>query len=211
MKLTTRQITLWADKLRDLAAQGLQYSTNMYDQERYTKIQDVVMEMFTVATNWSLEELVPLRQTLFSRPSPILSGDAAIINEKGQILLIQRSDNKMWAMPGGMLEVGETPSEGVIRETFEETGLKCKVVALVGIFDSRFCGTTYPLQLYQIVFLCKPLDDNKLDAPSHLQESLDIKWFNEDDLPTNIDPGHVSRIPEVYRVWRGDQIPYFDK
>jgi ADP-ribose pyrophosphatase YjhB (NUDIX family) len=210
MKLKTKQITLWADQLRDLAAQGLQYSTNTYDQERYTKIQDLVIEMLSVVTDSSLEDLIPLRQTLFSRPSPLLAGDAAIINKMGQILLIQRSDNRMWAMPGGMLEVGETPSEGVLRETFEETGLKCEVTALVGVFDSRFCGTLYPLQLYHILFLCSPLENFEMEKPPHPHESLDIKWFNEDKLPNNIDPGHISRIPEAFRIWHGDTIPYFD-
>jgi len=210
MTLPSKQIATWADLLRDLAAQGLNFSTNSYDKERYAKIQDLVIEMLTFATNWSLEELVPHRETFFSRPSPIMTGDAAIINESGQILLIQRSDNHLWAMPGGLLEVGETPSEGVLREVFEETGLFCKVTALVGLFDSRFCGTTHPFQLYQIVFLCKILDDAEVMEPPHKHESLGLKWFDEISLPENMDPGHISRISEAFRLWHGDPTPFFD-
>ena len=166
--------------------------------------------MLAFATNWTSEELVPLQETFFTRPSPILTGDAAIINDAGQILLIQRADNHLWAMPGGMLEVGETPSEGVLRETFEETGLKCEVIAFVGLFDSRFCGTTYPLHLYHVVFLCKPLDEIEAVTAPHRHESLDKQWFNERALPANIDLGHISRIPEAFRVWHGDLEPFFD-
>jgi mutator protein MutT len=210
MGLPVKQIALWADQLRDLAAQGLSYSTNTYDQERYAKIQQLVIEMLTFSTNWSEEELIPLRETFFSRPSPIMTGDGAIINEEGQILLIQRVDNHLWAMPGGMLEVGETPSEGVIREIFEETGIRCKVTALVGLFDSRFCGTTYPLQLYHIVFLCQQLENTEVVEAPHKHESLNKKWFDEKDLPVNVDPGHISRIPEAFRLWHGDPKPFFD-
>ena len=144
----SREVALWADKIRDISALGLHYSENIYDQERYENLQQLAIEMLSVATDWSEEELIPLKETFFSRPTPLMTGDAAIINEKGQILLIKRRDNQLWAMPGGLLEVGETPAEGVLREVFEETGLKCQITTLVGIFDSRLCGTTHPLHLY---------------------------------------------------------------
>ncbi|MHA1543144.1 MAG: hypothetical protein ACTSQH_09225, partial [Candidatus Hodarchaeales archaeon] len=67
-----------------------------------------------------------------------------------------------------------------------------------------------PLQLFQLVFLCEPITDVDIATPSHEQETLDIRWFSEESLPSNIDPGHVSRIPEAFRVWHGDNRPYFD-
>jgi len=42
-------------------------------------------------------------------------------------------------------------------------------------------------------------------------EILAKGWFSEDALPDNIDPGHISRIPEAFRVWHGDQRAYFDR
>jgi ADP-ribose pyrophosphatase YjhB (NUDIX family) len=204
-----KQIAFWADKLRDISTLGLKFSKDIYDQERYREIQDIAMTMLAYATNTSLDRFEPIRTTIFSRPSPLVGGDAAVIDSTGHILLIQRADNKMWAMPGGLLEVGETPIEGVLREVVEETGYKCKPISLIGIFDSRLCGTTYPLHLYHFTFLCVPADENP-NFPQHKQESLDIKWFHEDSLPGNIDPGHRTRIPEAFRVWRGDQRPYFD-
>ncbi|UCE14903.1 MAG: NUDIX hydrolase N-terminal domain-containing protein [Candidatus Heimdallarchaeota archaeon] len=208
--LSMKKIALWADKLRDITAMGLKYSNNVYDQERYQKIQDIALAMFATAADKSLTDLEPLKTDFFSRPGPLVGGDAAVINDSGQILLIQRVDNSMWAMPGGLLEVGETPAEGVLREVVEETGVQCQVIALIGAFDSRFCGTTYPHHLYQLMFLCKPLNNEKLTTPSHKHESLNIEWFKEHSLPVNIDPGHISRIPEAFRVWKGDTRAFFD-
>ena len=73
-----------------------------------------------------------------------------------------------------------------------------------------FCGSRrYTIQF---VFLCKPLNDGRpAETPSHAIEVLDARWFPEHGLPDDIDPGHVRRIPEAFRVWRGDGRPHFDR
>jgi len=131
------KIALWADRLRDVSAQGLRFAENNYDKTRYRAIQDTAMEMYALASGETLESLEPLRETLFSRPTPFTVGDAAVIDSAGRILLMQRTDDHKWAMPGGALEVGETPAAGVVREAFEETGVHSQAIALVGVFDSR--------------------------------------------------------------------------
>jgi ADP-ribose pyrophosphatase YjhB (NUDIX family) len=205
------QIAHWADQLRDLSAMGLHFTKSIYDRASYQKVQDIAMAMMALATNESLERIEPLRAPIFSRPTPIAVGDAAIIDDAGQILLIQRADNEKWAMPGGALEVGETPAVGVIREALVETGVSCQAVALVGVFDSRLCGTVSRHYLYQFVFLCQPVSQPGAKEASHAHEVLDVCWFAENALPTDIDPGHVSRIPEAFRVWHGDTRPFFDR
>ena len=210
MMLPAEQIALWADKLRDISATSLMFPSTIYDNEGSIKIQEISMSMMAFATGNNLSQLQPLQANFFSRPTPLVSGDAAVIDTSGRILLIQRSDNKLWAMPGGFLEVGESPSVGVLRELLEETGLVCKARTLVGVFDSLYTGSSYPLQIFQLVFLCEPLTDENVVIPSHKLETLDIQWFSEQSLPSNIDPNHVSRIPEAFRVWRGDFQPYFD-
>ena len=203
-------IALWADKLRDVSAMGLLFCESVHDREAFRAVQAVAMEMLALATGQSWEQIEPLRATVFSRPTPVAVGDAAVIDAKGRILLVQRADNAMWAMPGGALEVGETPAEGVVREALEETGVECRAVYLVGVFDSRFCGTQSSHHLYQFVFLCEPMDPGKTRQASHAVEVLDVGWFPEDGLPDGIDPGHRSRIPEAFRVWRGDSRVFFD-
>jgi ADP-ribose pyrophosphatase YjhB (NUDIX family) len=199
---------LWADRLRDISAQGLQFAENNYDKTRYREIQDTAMEMYALASGETLEKLEPLRETLFTRHTPLTAGDAAVIDSAGRILLMQRTDDHKWALPAGGLEVGETPVDGVLREVFEETGVRCQAVALVGVFDSRLCGYYSRHHIYIITFLCRPIGD----IPSHFQgdETLDTGWFAEDALPEALHPGVQKRIPEAFRVWRGDQRTYFD-
>lgn len=205
-----QQLAYWADKLRHLSAMGLRFSQNQYDRDNYRTVQEVAMAMLALATGESLDEMEPLRAPIFSRPTPITVADAAVIDEVGRILLIQRADNGKWAMPGGAIEVGETPAEGAIRETLEETGVLTRATALVGVHDSRLCDTQTRHHLYHLLFLCQPLNNGEAGEPSHAIEVLDVRWFAEDALPEELDPGHVRRIPEAYRVWHGDREAYFD-
>jgi len=204
------QIALWADRLRDISAMGLHFAKNIHDEEAFRVVQTIAMEMLALATGESVEQMEPLRASVFSRPTPMATGDAAVIDDRGRILLVKRADNGKWAMPGGALEVGETPAEGVVREALEETGVRCRAVSLIGVFDSRFCGTTSRHHLYQFTFLCEPLNEGAPEKPSHGLEVLDAGWFPEGGLPEAIDPGHVSRIPEAFRVWHGDRRVFFD-
>jgi 8-oxo-dGTP pyrophosphatase MutT (NUDIX family) len=205
-----QRIALWADRLRDMAALGAHYANNVYDAERYGSLQSLAIEMLAFAVDEPAESLEPLRAPVFARPTPFSCGDAAIIDDVGRILLVQRADNRCWAMPGGACEVGETPAEGALREAYEETGVACEALALVGVFDSRLCGSASRHHLYQFVFLCRPLPQPPQPA-RHAHEVLDARWFAADALPENLDPGHVTRIPVAYAVWRGERGAYFDR
>jgi 8-oxo-dGTP pyrophosphatase MutT (NUDIX family) len=204
-----QQLADWADQLRHLSAMGLYYATNPYDRERYQTLQTLMLEMQALAGGELPTQLEPLRAQIFARPCPFSCADAAIIDDSGRMLLIQRADNQCWAMPGGSLDVGETPAEGAVREAREETGIACEPVQLVGVFDSRFAGGEHRHHLYQFVFLCRPLDDHHV-TPSHANEILAMEWFAEAALPHPLDANHVRRIPYAFAAWRGEQRAFFD-
>lgn len=209
-KTPAEQIALWADQLRAMSAHALRFVDNPYDEERYHRITAIALEMVALSTGDSLADLEPLRDTILSHTTPFAVGDAAIIDDQARILLIRRADNGLWAMPGGVLEVGETAAEGVVREALEESGVYSEAVGLVGIFDSRFCGTKSRHHLYQIVFLCRPLDKPPVALASHAHEVLESAWFADATLPEGIDPGHVTRIPLAFQLYRGERQPFFD-
>ncbi|MEZ4861064.1 MAG: NUDIX hydrolase N-terminal domain-containing protein [Caldilineaceae bacterium] len=206
-----QQIALWADQLRAMAAHGLRFShDDIYNQERYTAIQTIALEMLALASGDTLENIEPLRNTVLAQITPFAVGDAAIMDDAGRLLLIRRADNDLWAMPGGVLEVGETAAAGVVREALEETGVHCEVTGLAGVFDSRHWGGRSRHHLYQFVFLCRPLAKPPVTPPTHAHEVREQAWFAEPELPPDIDPNHMGRIPVVFQVWRGERTAYFD-
>lgn len=209
--LTSPQVALWADQLRDISGRGLHYSDNPYERENYAAIQDIAVAMLAAVSGEPIAELETIRGTVLARPTPYAVGDAAVINDAGEILLIQRADNHLWAMPGGALEVGETPAQGVLREAHEETGVIAEVVSMIGVYDSRLCGTISRHHLYQFLFLCRPVEIAPSHTASHAREALAVGWFAQDELPPDVDPGHITRIPHAFEARRGDGAVFFDR
>lgn len=205
------QIALWADRLSAMSATGLKFTKDFYDHERYEIIQQITLEMLALANGQQLDELEPLRQTLMVHPTPFVAGTAAVIDEDGTILLQRRADNFLWGMPGGAMEVGETPAHGVVREVLEETGIRCEPIALVGVYDNRLWEARVAQHLYKFTFLCRPLDGkNRAQPASHMLETVEIGWFAEHDLPEKLVEGHRPRINHAFQAWRGKQRAYFD-
>jgi ADP-ribose pyrophosphatase YjhB (NUDIX family) len=68
--------------------------------------------------------------------SIVPSVTAVITDESGALLLIHRTDNDLWALPGGGVDPGESVSDAVVREVQEETGLDIEVGDLSGIYTN---------------------------------------------------------------------------
>ena len=204
------QIALWADELRDISSLGLMFSDDIHDKDRYKRIQDISIGMTSIVTNTQLEDLEPLRKPIFSRPTPLSASDGAIIDDSGKILLVQRGDNESWSMPGGALEVGETPSEGVIREILEETGFQCQVKKLIGVYDSRLVSLDSSFHIYLFTFLCSIVIDAEQIDRQFPDEIIKLDWFPEDGLPKPIHRGHHERIIASFKCWKNDAPVYFD-
>lgn len=73
-------------------------------------------------------------------------GCSAIIfdEDREKILLTRRADNGQWCLPSGRVDPGESVSEACIREVWEETGLRVRLVRLVGVYSSPHRISTYP-------------------------------------------------------------------
>jgi ADP-ribose pyrophosphatase YjhB (NUDIX family) len=72
------------------------------------------------------------------------AASAIVVDQAGRILLHRRTDNELWSIPGGGMEVGERIADTVVREVREETGLEVEPEAIVGIYSdpSMWSSTT---------------------------------------------------------------------
>lgn len=203
-----------ADELRAIANAGMKWSENGYDRERYAHILKASAELVATIENVSAEEIYRKYTSNLDHLSPILCVEAAVFRDN-KILLIQRSDDHTWAMPGGLLEVGESPAQGAERELWEEAGLRGKADRLLGLFDTRFWPSRSRMQLCIALFLIQAegapgLHSGVEDRLSSLKETLDVGFFDENHLP-ELNVGHTARVPLTFRLARGEmETPYFD-
>lgn len=194
-----------ADKLRGVANMGLRYANNEYDEERFQKVLLASAEIVSVLEQLSPEEVLAQYQGDFDHISPHAGAEAALFRD-GKLLLIQRWDSKRWAIPGGLVDIGETLAQAASRELEEETGIRGTPTRLLGIFDSLRWKAALRRQLYLAVFQVEASEVN----PVRTSEALDVGFFGEDELPP-LDTWHAYRVPVVFKLHRGEiPAPLFD-
>lgn len=111
--------------------------------------------------------------------SLVPAASAIVVDNKGDILLIRRSDNKLWSIPGGKMEIGESLSETVVREVQEETGLQTRPIRVIGIYSSPRSVVAYEdgevRQQFSVCFECEPTAGSIQTS----DESLEVAFYNE--------------------------------
>ncbi len=131
---TPQELYQIADELRAIASNGLRNAEIGYDKERYEMVLKSSARLVAALENTSFETVYAQYTAGLPHLSPILCVEAAVLRE-GKILLIQRRDDRMWALPGGVAEVGESLAQAAERELWEEAGARGKAVQLLGVFD----------------------------------------------------------------------------
>jgi ADP-ribose pyrophosphatase YjhB (NUDIX family) len=120
---------------------------------------------------------------------------AVVTDEQGRLLLIRRTDNDLWSIPGGGMEPGETLRQAVRREVAEETGMSCEVTGLVGIYSDPGHVAAYDdgevRQEFSICFTTQLLGGNIRTS----KESSEVRFVPIQELPNyNIHPSILLRI-----------------
>jgi len=168
-------------RIRALAQVGLIYSTNEYDTDRYNELLDISNSMTSLITNVKPSVIAESFTIEKEYITPKVDVRGVIFNEQDEILLVKEKADNKWSLPGGWAEVGYSPTEGVVKEVQEETGLNVRPIRLLAVLDKR-CHP-YPPALhyvYKIFIQCEVKDGNL----STTFDILDVGYFKQNDLPT---------------------------
>ncbi|MGH2707462.1 MAG: NUDIX domain-containing protein [Actinomycetota bacterium] len=107
---------------------------------------------------------------------------SAIVCDDDKILLLRRSDNSLWTIPGGAMEIGETIRQTVTREVREETGLDVEPISIVGVYSDPGHVVEFSngevRQQFSICFVCRIIGG----SPSPGPEATKVGFFAHEDI-----------------------------
>jgi ADP-ribose pyrophosphatase YjhB (NUDIX family) len=115
--------------------------------------------------------------------SIVPSVNVVVTNEAGEVLLIRRSDNDNWAVPGGAVDLGESVAQAAVRETQEESGIDCQITGVVGIYSDPkhvilYTSNGEVRQEFSILLTATATGGQ----PTPSSESSDVRWVKVGEL-----------------------------
>jgi 8-oxo-dGTP pyrophosphatase MutT (NUDIX family) len=132
---------------------------------------------------------------------------AFVRDRTGRVLMIQRSDNGRWALPGGGHDVGESIRDTVVREVREETGIEVEVVELSGIYTAPGHVMQYDdgevRQQFSLCFRARPVG-GELRTSS---ETIQVRWVDPAHLE-NLDVHPTMRLRIEHAMYDSRAAPY---
>lgn len=116
--------------------------------------------------------------TGYATPKVVSRG--AVFDERGRILMVRETADDRWTLPGGWIDVGESPASAVEREVQEETGYTVRAVKLAALFD-KLAHAHPPSSHHALLafFVC----DLRSGEPTPSIETSAVGWFERERLP----------------------------
>ncbi|MBW8825519.1 MAG: NUDIX hydrolase N-terminal domain-containing protein [Acidobacteria bacterium] len=208
--VTEADLLRWSEALAGIARTGLGFTESLYERERFEEVLKVAADIRVAAgSHFDVDDLVHEWQKQVGKgvagyATPKIGVGGVVGNDKGELLLIKRADSGVWLYPTGWADVGYSPSEVVVKEVFEETGIECVPERIIGVLDNLRAGITR-IPLYSLVFHCRAVGG---ELNPHPLECADAGWFSEDDLPSPL-AGIDRWGPNAFAALRGEPVDVF--
>lgn len=191
----------WAKQLAALAQNGLTYSDNAYEIERYEQIRRIAAEMMAAGFELDTKTFLDLFPREKGYETPKVDVRGAVFRDD-RILLVREKLDGGWTLPGGWADPCQTPSEAVVREIFEESGFEARVTKLAAVCDrsKHPHRPLMPFHIYKLFFLCEITGG----APAESHETTGVEFFAESEVPEQLSisrtlPFQIVRMFEHHR------------
>jgi len=131
--------------------------------------------------------------------NPIPASCLVVVDDLNRVLLVKRSVEPkigFWCLPGGFMELNETPEQAALRELEEETGLVGKIEVLLGLYAT-------PSALYHTILMLGYLIKSYTGTLVAGDDAMDAAWFLFDELPEIAFESHLNFI-RIYNAGYAD-------
>ena len=145
----------WARKVQAIAQNGLLFSKVSFDRDRYTQLKDLSDSILAAELDIPLGKARALWEKEDGYVTPKVDVRGGVFDGDRVLLVRERSDGR-WTLPGGWVDVNDTPSDAVVREIFEESGYRAKATKLAMLVDkNRHPHPPSVHHIYKLFFLCE--------------------------------------------------------
>ncbi|MEV6844945.1 NUDIX domain-containing protein [Actinoplanes sp. NPDC051411] len=143
------------------------------------------------------EFVLTLREKIGHDPLPLVGAIAVVFDARDRVLMVRRADDQQWTLVTGIIEPGEEPAVGALREIEEETGVTAEVERLLGVTARDLATLPNGDQVWwtSILFRCRHVSG---EARVNDDESIDAGWFEIADIPKL--PPHQARALALARA-----------
>lgn len=196
-------------RIKAIADTGLMYSTNEYDKERYTELQEISFQLLQQISRKPIELLKEIFPTAKDYPTVKVDVRAFVLSPDQKILLVKETTDGNWSLPGGWADIGFSAKEIAVKECKEETGLDVIPLRLLAVFDKKFhAHPPEPFYVYKMVIQCEAVSVERNSG----FDIEDVQYFSINELPELSEFRILkSQLELLYRIaFSKDKQVYFD-
>jgi 8-oxo-dGTP pyrophosphatase MutT (NUDIX family) len=148
-----------------------------------------------------MDYILELRQVIGHRPIVMVGAAILVVDGSNRLLMMKRSDNHCWGIPGGSVEPGEVVEEAAKRETFEETNIEVRETSLFGVFSGPELFYKYPNgdEVYNVIIA--HLSQNWRGEIRLNEEHTEWRWFAAHEIPEDVSPPIKSVLEQFKRMF----------
>jgi len=200
------KILEWARKVQAIAQNGLLFSKDSFDRERYEQLQQLVTTILSSELDLSPDRVKAFWSADDGYATPKVDVRGGVFDGDKVLLVREISDGK-WTLPGGWVDINDAPSFAVEREIREESGYLAKAVKLAAVFDKNNPAHGHPpgiTHIYKLFFLCELTGG----SASHSNETDGVEFFPVASLPPlSLGRATASQIKRVHQHYLNRDLP----
>ena len=170
-------LTKIAMELQAIAQNGLTYTKDSFDKERFERVREISAEIMSLKTGYPIEKVKDLFCNEVGYQTPKMDSRAAIFKED-KILLVKEKGK--WSLPGGWIDYDQSVASNTVKEVWEEAGFDVEPVRIIAIQDrNKHNFPKYAYGICKVFVLC----DIKSGSFRPNVETTESAYFTLDNLP----------------------------
>jgi len=194
----------WVRKVQAIAQNGLAFTRDPFDRERYTQLMELVTALLASELEIPAADARALWAQERGYATPKVDVRGGVFVDDRVLLVRERTDGR-WTLPGGWVDINDAPAEAVEREIYEESGYRARAVKLAALVDkNRHPHPPGLHHIYKLFFLCELAGG----APATSSETDAVEFFPVYELPP-LSLGRVlaSQIERLYQHRLDPKLP----